>query len=213
MVVEKSTRIAIYGLIDPRTHQIRYVGMSTNPEQRFGEHLRQYRSENTPKSAWIKTLWAHGLRPDMIVIEECGDDWKARERYWVARIPNLLNALRGGGANSSHLPHVAEKIRTTLKGKVYGHTPEWVAKRAHLRGNRGHHQPESMKQFLRQKFAGKKLATQFEYTVIEPDGTEYPVDDLTKFCLERGLSQSAMRSIAKGTWKNPATKGWRCKYR
>jgi hypothetical protein len=52
---------SIYGLVDPRYQEIRYVGYSKNPEHRFREHMRTNpRGSNQYKDRWIASLKRKG---------------------------------------------------------------------------------------------------------------------------------------------------------
>ena len=49
-----------------------------------------------------------------------------------------------------------------------------------------------------------------KYKVISPEGIEYIIDNLTKFCRENGLAQCKMTLVAQGKRKNH--KGWQIRY-
>lgn len=79
----------IYGLVDPRTNQIRYVGKTVlSPERRVAVHI--WRARSAPKKrhsmAWIASLHADGLRPEVLEIEIVppGGDWVEAEQFWIA---------------------------------------------------------------------------------------------------------------------------------
>lgn len=77
--------VYIYGLKDPRTGLIRYVGKSERPEQRYLNHKANYDKVNLHKYYWIKQLRDAGLDPQMLILETClKADWEARERFWIA---------------------------------------------------------------------------------------------------------------------------------
>jgi group I intron endonuclease len=61
----------IYGLIDPRDGQLRYIGKSTIGTRRIKSHC--YKNSLKPRTLnvnWIKSLLNKGLTPDYIIIEE-----------------------------------------------------------------------------------------------------------------------------------------------
>lgn len=61
----------IYALIDPATNEPRYVGRTSNPDQRYKLHLAwQSEAGNSPKRQWIAALSKAGLRPLLQVLEE-----------------------------------------------------------------------------------------------------------------------------------------------
>jgi len=57
----------VYGLRDPRTGTIRYVGSSLDIWNRYSGHLRPSPGK---KGAWIKELKTLGLTPDLVIIED-----------------------------------------------------------------------------------------------------------------------------------------------
>ena len=98
----------VYGLIDPTTHVIRYIGITINGvENRYKAHV--YNAAKTTSSKhvtrWIRKLLHAGLKPDVIVIEEhdtC-DELNAAERrliqeLWSKGFP-LTNGTEGGDLN------------------------------------------------------------------------------------------------------------------
>ena len=89
----------IYGLCDPETKEIRYVGATRNLEKRLQGHLR--RKSDTRKERWIAALRVNGLIPKIKKLEIVTEDnWQERERYWIAKYRkennNLLNIADGG---------------------------------------------------------------------------------------------------------------------
>jgi hypothetical protein len=88
----------IYGLIDPRNDQIRYIGASINPVKRIAIGAQH----NAAKIDWLKVLAILGLKPriDIIEIVDETSDWVERERYWIAYYreqgEDLLNLADGG---------------------------------------------------------------------------------------------------------------------
>lgn len=98
----KPELVTIYGLIDPRTAKIRYIGKANNPKNRMRQHLNPRSNEKiTPVKAWIKSLAKHGLVPCMITIEKCvPDQWEEKEKFWIKRFKdegnNILNIAEGG---------------------------------------------------------------------------------------------------------------------
>jgi hypothetical protein len=91
----------IYVLADPRTSEIRYVGMTTRSlRTRLAAHLRDHRRD-TYRSRWINAVLEAGVKPVIIEIEIVpADDRSAAERKWIAYYraagANLVNATDGG---------------------------------------------------------------------------------------------------------------------
>jgi predicted DNA-binding protein (UPF0251 family) len=86
--------VHIYGLLDPRDQQLRYVGKTIHPSKRLREHLNQL--DNTPKGEWLLELTKSGFKPKLIVFSEVSkaDASKAEKeairRYALLGCP-LLN--------------------------------------------------------------------------------------------------------------------------
>lgn len=113
----------IYGLIDPRNNEIRYVGYTSNAHRRYLQHL--YPSEikrKTHKNHWLKQLIALHLKPEMIEIceYETEEELPYYEKMWIdnyriigCRLTNLAEGGRGGRAHIGH-PH---SLQTKMKIK------------------------------------------------------------------------------------------------
>lgn len=202
---------SVYGLIDPIEHKIRYVGKTTSPDKRLRDHIRQARhrsGRNTLKAEWIRRLASAGARPDMIVLEECGDEWPQREKYWIARIPHLLNEKSGGQIGCK--PEAARKISAALKANKTRHGPEWRAK--HADAMRGRKQsPETIaKRTARQ--IGNQRAKKHDYVAVDAYGVEHVVDNFTEFCRSHKLDRARMAALAAGDPLRKQHKGWRCRF-
>lgn len=111
----------IYGLVDPRTSKIRYIGYSYDPYQRFRFHLRD--TNNTRKVNWIKSILLVGINPEIIILQECPDEISAKkeEVEWIKFIGrhNLTNSTDGGEGvvGLVHSPQAKEKISKSKIGK------------------------------------------------------------------------------------------------
>ncbi len=97
----------IYGLIDPRSRLIRYVGLSSIGMRRPRQHRSG--SHNAHCNNWIKALHKLGLDYEIVVLEvleEQGDLGQA-ERWWIAygRACDwpLMNLTAGGAPSAEAL--------------------------------------------------------------------------------------------------------------
>lgn len=61
---------SVYKLLDPRDHQVRWIGITTNPKQRLQGHIGSYhdKQENPEKVQWILELKRSRLVPIMGVV-------------------------------------------------------------------------------------------------------------------------------------------------
>ena len=91
--------IYIYSLKDPRDRRVRYIGKTNNLTRRYEQH--RYSSGECRRERWLRGLFDKKMKPVMEVIEECtAEEWKEKERYWIAfyRLleDDLLNVSDGG---------------------------------------------------------------------------------------------------------------------
>jgi hypothetical protein len=88
---------SIYALTDPRDNQVRYIGMSINPEQRYKEHLSL--NEYTPaKEDWLIDLLSLGMKPIMTIIDHADSkpDALVLEAYWMLHYHLAGSSLLNG---------------------------------------------------------------------------------------------------------------------
>jgi len=75
----------IYTLNDPRTDEVRYVGRTARPQERVNAHITHCLSRNRegPRGLWIRELWAEGLTPYMVIIDEVpyAERWAAENKW------------------------------------------------------------------------------------------------------------------------------------
>lgn len=95
----------IYGLVDPRTQQLRYIGKTVRqPVRRLATHLWQARKSKRKRHvlAWFSALEAEGLTPEIVEIEVVAPfgDWEEAEQFWIAYFrfvgADLCNLTIGG---------------------------------------------------------------------------------------------------------------------
>lgn len=65
----ETVRVHFYVLEDPNTNEIRYVGQTVNPENRFRNHIWESKEKNvTHKHRWVVSLLRRNQQPIMRVI-------------------------------------------------------------------------------------------------------------------------------------------------
>jgi hypothetical protein len=69
---------------DPRTNEVRYVGISKDAKKRYAQHMRG-KSDSPRKDAWINELKQLGLQPILIIIGRTQNKFQAliQEEYWI----------------------------------------------------------------------------------------------------------------------------------
>ena len=81
-----NTVTSIYGLIDPRTKQIRYIGKANDPAKRYYDHIKQAKDGyKSYKCNWIRNLFKAGRKPVLIILQRYIPLklWRDAERFWV----------------------------------------------------------------------------------------------------------------------------------
>jgi hypothetical protein len=114
----------IYGLVDPRTLLVRYVGYSSTGVRRPRQHRSAFElRKRTHKTAWIKSLLAEGLEYTIVVLEEVSsrDTLADAERFWIAfgRACGwpLTNLTDGGEGLLNPSDETRAKMRTSNLGQ------------------------------------------------------------------------------------------------
>lgn len=121
----------IYVLVDPRDHEIRYVGKTkfTNLIAKRDDHVYKalYAAKvNMPRYTWIRKLRRLGLTPDIVKVQDVDNQHiNDAERYWITYFRDLgcalTNATPGGDGfvGARHTEETKAKIRLALIGKSW----------------------------------------------------------------------------------------------
>ena len=119
--------VYIYGLVDPITKEIRYIGKTCNLRNRLRQHLAPCElKDKTHKVYWIKSLLRIKMKPTIATIETLDDhdDWSSRERYWISFYrsdsKNLTNCADGGEGyfSKGHKICVGRKCSEETKKRI-----------------------------------------------------------------------------------------------
>jgi hypothetical protein len=107
----------IYGLVDPRTNEIRYVGKTKRTLRvRLRAHINDEPKSNTYKHNWINQLKQINLDPIIIELELCDENtWIEREKYWISYFKNLTNLTTGGEGCDYFKEEILNKISAKVK--------------------------------------------------------------------------------------------------
>lgn len=107
-------RYLIYGLVDPRTGYLRYVGKSMSGRNRLSMHLSpSHLRKRNHRTNWIKSLLAVDLRPMWVEIHVFDDPeiLETAERFWIGYFRSIgfdLVNETDGGEGTRGLKHTAD---------------------------------------------------------------------------------------------------------
>lgn len=129
-----SHRFFIYGLFDPRTTELRYVGKgSTTLAHRLAAHLTPSSlKDRTLKNGWLKSLLKKGFKPEACELEDVAGDVDEAERFWIASMRaigcNLTNMTNGGDGQTGIVR--SAEWRANISAATRGRAkPKWTAER------------------------------------------------------------------------------------
>lgn len=119
--------VYIYGLVDPRTNQIRYVGKSINPNVRLRKHISERHKHDSYKDRWVRKLYNDGFKLELLIVDVVDKtEWQFWEMFYISYFKSLgfrlTNGTKGGDQPPStkgrkHSKKSREKMSKTKKGK------------------------------------------------------------------------------------------------
>ena len=122
--------VYIYGLTDPETDEVRYIGKSIRPCERINNHMNE--KSNCHRSHWLQSLKAKGLWPGLVIFEmmQGGWPWQHSERYWIARGRALGWRLTNNTSGGDGVPDLPAETRARMASVWKGrkHSPETAEK-------------------------------------------------------------------------------------
>jgi len=111
----------IYGLLDPDTKLVRYIGKSNNPNKRLYNHIFNCRKSPTHKNNWIKSLLDNNKKPLIEIIDEVLiEEWQIWEIFYIDKYKkdgfDLTNLSNGGSGPT--FQEYYDKAKTIEKMKL-----------------------------------------------------------------------------------------------
>jgi hypothetical protein len=137
-----NSKFLVYGLIDPRDGQLRYIGKSCSGLRRPVSHgwpSALKTDSKTWKGRWIADLQRAGLQYEILVLEEhlAAEPLAEAEQFWIAYFRSLgcrlTNLTVGGEGTPGRRYDLAARLemsrqrrgrRTALKGRQFGPCPD-----------------------------------------------------------------------------------------
>ncbi len=110
--------VTIYGLTDPNTNAVRYVGITIDMKRRYRRHLAD--GGDSYRVRWIRKLIKFGLKPGLVILEIVADALaQETERKWIKFYgrKNLVNTTDGGDGLWNPSQDVRRKISAAGMGR------------------------------------------------------------------------------------------------
>lgn len=117
----------IYGLLDPITQELRYVGKSVSPFSRFRKHMAERNKYDFYKDRWIRKLYGLNLKPELLIISIVPkNEWVFWEQFYISYFKaigaKLTNCTLGGDQppgtkNRKHTEEAKKKMSEAKKNK------------------------------------------------------------------------------------------------
>lgn len=121
--------VYIYGLVDPRNGEVRYIGKTVNPSHRLCEHLRDARTKQNHRARWIACILRDGITPLLRVLQEAtAGTWSEIERQQIATHREAGCRLTNGNAGGLGSHNPTEEARGKMRASAQKRSPEHRAK-------------------------------------------------------------------------------------
>lgn len=213
----------IYGICDPFTQELRYVGKALNPRVRFWGHLSFLKKNRKVYSTyWLQSVIKKGGSPEFFIIEEVPNaSWQDAEIFWISYFRSigcrLTNLDHGGKGPSRVSDETREKFRKASMGnqnwtgkhhsqetkdKLSGIVTEYFKTNVNPWKGKTHSADSRMKM--------RESSSTVQWWNIElPDGSFAVIKNLRAFSLDNGLNPKAMHMAY--THGNKTRGGYRVK--
>ncbi len=116
----------IYGLVDPVTRDIRYIGKSIRPKERLQNHMNEV--STCHRSHWLQSLKKRSLKPELVILEELtkSDRWQDCERKWIKYGNDSGWPLTNNTSGGDGVPDLPTETRKRISAVWIGrkHTKE-----------------------------------------------------------------------------------------
>lgn len=161
-------KFLIYGLIDPRNGELRYVGKSTSGMRRPRAHMSLLKYEtNTYKANWLRQLLVEDFKPDIEVLEtyESADALVEAERFLIAYFRSIgcrLTNLTAGGDGASGYKHTLEG-RARISKALQGHATSDKVRESVAEANSKRILSDETRKKLSQRYLGIRISDEVRH--------------------------------------------------
>jgi len=236
------SKFFIYGLLDPRTNEVRYIGKSSTGMKRPNLHRKPscLAKDNTYKAHWIRALQREGLTYKIEVLEYVSsrDELNAAERYWIEEARShswrLTNLTDGGDGLSGAVFSKEHRAKISAANKGCRFTEEQYARfllairkrdpstrstEAACRKNMGSKKSATFKAMISQVHRGKVLSAATRAKIAAANGK--PVKELASGTVYKsavdaarllGIEHTGVTKVASGRTRLKSTHGYRFEY-
>lgn len=185
----------LYGLYDPLTGDLKYIGISVRPKERLVNHCNE--SSHSPKSIWIKSIMDKGYRPYLYIFEKIrvGDDWAAIEmayiRFAIAIGVDLTNSTDGGEGVLNLRGEPKKRMLNTWPGRK--HSQDSIIKIGIASKGRVH--DESWRKNMSVKMKGRQI--EWKDKLMKPKKLSADQVEEIRRLLNKGIMQKDVAKIFK----------------
>jgi hypothetical protein len=114
----------IYGLVDPRNDEIRYIGKTINPHSRLESHLIESKDINKKnyRVNWLRKLTSIGLHPKITFLRTCpSHEYEKYETEYIKiySCNRLTNSDETGQGSKNRKKEVLDRQSESMGRKVY----------------------------------------------------------------------------------------------
>lgn len=107
------SKVFIYGLIDPDTNELRYIGKSVKPKIRLRKHISERNKHDSYKDRWVRKLYKEGKKPELLIIDEVlKSDWQFWEIHYISYFKGIGCRLTNGTIGGDQPPSTKGRKHT-----------------------------------------------------------------------------------------------------
>lgn len=220
----------IYGLVDPISHQLRYIGYTAkDPNIRAACHWKERKGNKTHKQKWLNKLWGkYQKKPEIFVLEEIEQEqWLEAECFWIDYFisigSNLTNSSIGGQGRIAGTKLTEDHKNKISKGLLLASTegrfdyksagnkrkgkPTWnKGKTFNISPEASERRKQSPLRFRNNFGSGKDHPRTTKLELVNPKGILQIIYGKSKFCKDQGMTSYSLNKLLMGEIEN--YKGW-----